>query len=140
MFNLRPCILLIKILSFTDYYRVWNTRRRNREFKGWNKATKRRGESPKTGDSWNYKLYRKCSIIIFIGGQLPHGRIQNASRFNICCILCLKLYYNCNERWNLKYWKILNWYNFSRYNFRHHCRLSRASTPITGILAIIFPA
>jgi len=24
--------------------------------------------------------------------------IHNGSRFNICCILCLKLYYNCNER------------------------------------------
>ena len=33
--------------------------------------------------------------------------IHNGSRFNICCILCLKLYYNCNERWNFN--KILNW-------------------------------
>ena len=32
--------------------------------------------------------------------------IQNGSRFNVCCILCLKLYYNCNERrdFNKKYY------------------------------------
>jgi hypothetical protein len=51
-------------------------------------------------------IYIYILILLFVF-TVSCNSIQNDSRFNICCILCLKLYYNCNERWDFN--KILKW-------------------------------
>ena len=57
--------------------------------------------------TWGSHVIQKCfthdlfiiHILLFVL-TVSCNSIQNGSRFNICCILCLKLYYNCNERWD----------------------------------------